>query len=145
MTTEELDKIIAGPELNRLIGEKVFHYDVYHYDKDVAENCYYMLVGEQLEKLAPFDPTQRGGGGERKNEAEAWADCPNFSGNLIAAFTLVEQLAHENAITIYALHCTPTINHDWMVFINDITAYGDTLPIAICRAVYGLLKEQENC
>ncbi|MDH6427246.1 MULTISPECIES: hypothetical protein [unclassified Paenibacillus] len=46
-------------------------YTIYHYDKDVAERCYFELT-------APDGYPEIVFGGERKTELEAWADVPNY-------------------------------------------------------------------
>ncbi|OKP91395.1 hypothetical protein [Paenibacillus sp. P32E] len=60
-------KEMTNPELNRALAE-LMGYSIYHYDKDVEENCYYMLV----------DPTGDYQQLDRKTEAEAWADAPDY-------------------------------------------------------------------
>lgn len=54
---------------------KLLGYTVYHYDKDYAKNCYFMLMD------AEFDPvvTSSFRAGERKTEDEAWSDAPGFT------------------------------------------------------------------
>lgn len=94
LNTEEGEK-----QFNRFIGEQLGFY-VYHYDKDVEPNCYYMLwtpdsanwVGhdgryahEHLREPLGWHV------GERKTEAEAWDDMPNWTGNDRTALTLSDE------------------------------------------------------
>ena len=51
---------------------KALGYSVYHYDKDVAERCYCMLMDAEFEPVMFI-------GGERKTEAEAWDDVHDYS------------------------------------------------------------------
>ncbi len=62
-------------EINRLVAERVMGWSIYHYDKDIAANCYYILVDTELNPVAAFDGWHTG---ERKTEAEAWADAPAY-------------------------------------------------------------------
>lgn len=80
MTTTEIPE--PGPARNKAIGETWLNYTVYHYDKDVPERCYFLLVDGEFDQVAPF---AHWGSGERKTKEEAWADCPNFSGDIAAA------------------------------------------------------------
>ena len=75
--------------MNRELDIECAHalgYTVYHYDKDYAENCYYMLMD------AAFDPVVPMFKGARKTEAEAWADVPRFSDDLTAAGLLEDAI-----------------------------------------------------
>lgn len=71
-------------DLNRQIAERLGWW-VYHYDKDYRENCYYQLVNESFVPVvyAPNYYT-----GQRRTEAEAWADVPDFAGDREASLTL---------------------------------------------------------
>lgn len=70
---------MSNRRLDYLAGERLLGYTIYHYDKDVAERCYYMLMD------ANFDPVYDLFKGERKTEAEAWEDCPYFGSDWGAA------------------------------------------------------------
>ncbi|WP_340398006.1 hypothetical protein NST50_14010 [Paenibacillus sp. FSL E2-0202] len=61
-------------QLNRALAE-LKGYTVYHYDKDVPERCYYLLV----------DPTGDYSTIERPTEAIAWLDAPWFTGDPAAS------------------------------------------------------------
>lgn len=59
-------------------------YHIYHYDKDVAERCYYQL----------WEPDGAIGGlypdNEYKTEVEAWQDVPKWDSDLNLALMLLE-------------------------------------------------------
>jgi hypothetical protein len=80
----------AGRELDRLIGEKIFGYSIYHYDKDYREHCYYLLWdihGDAVNQSVPLSEA------ERKTEAECWEhDCPHFSTDMTAAWQVFIKL-----------------------------------------------------
>ncbi|MBY3623788.1 hypothetical protein HGO21_30190 [Acinetobacter sp. CUI P1] len=61
---------MTDQQLNRALAE-LMGYTVYHYDKDVPERCYYMLV----------DPTGDYSTIERPTEEIAWLDAPWFTGD----------------------------------------------------------------
>lgn len=82
-----VDEMPAGREMDRIIGEKLFGYWVYHYDKDFAENCYCCLMDGSGD--AVVDGLHDG---ERKTEEEAWGDCPEFSAEIAAAWEVVKKL-----------------------------------------------------
>ncbi|MEK5415223.1 hypothetical protein [Paenibacillus sp. FSL L8-0708] len=65
LTDQQLNRALA-----ELMGYTIYHYD-YHYDKDVAERCYFELT-------APDGYPEIVFGGERNTELEAWADVPNY-------------------------------------------------------------------
>ena len=72
-------------EIDRLVAEHVMGYSVYHYDKDYAKNCYYMLMDGEF---SPFLVNE----GERQTETEAWDDAPMFSQDIAAAWMVVEKM-----------------------------------------------------
>jgi hypothetical protein len=77
-------------QIDRLIAEHVMGLRIYHYDKDIAERCYYMLVDENWDYAG--DDFGRHAG-ERETEAEAWEkDCPHYSTDISAAWRVVEKL-----------------------------------------------------
>lgn len=69
-------------EIGKLLG-----YTVYHYDKDVGERCYYMLMTPDFEPVADLWHE-----GQRKTEAEAWNDLPRFSSDGNAMLLLNDML-----------------------------------------------------
>ena len=69
-------------EIGKLLG-----YTVYHYDKDVGESCYYMLMTPDFEPVADLWHE-----GQRKTEAEAWNDMPQFSSDGNAMLLLNDML-----------------------------------------------------
>lgn len=85
--------MMTDDELNRLVAERVMGWSIYHYDKDYASNCYYMLTDADGDPVAPFAGLHTG---ERKTEAEAWADVPAYCTNPAAWGALLDWLAGEN-------------------------------------------------
>lgn len=79
--------------LNRAIAERL-GYSVYHYDK--GYNDYYMLMDPSWNPAwesftgIRFSEVSKAGirAGERKTEAEAWLDAPDWTGDLELALTL---------------------------------------------------------
>jgi hypothetical protein len=83
--------MVAPMDLNRQIAEKL-GYHVYHYDKDIPERCYYMLMDPDGDPAwANLNFNEIGPrAGERKTEDEAWRDCPNWKGDLSLAIELLD-------------------------------------------------------
>lgn len=79
----------AGRELDVLVAEKVMRLTVYHYDKDYPENNYYCLIDSDFNPVLLYEKHR----GERKTEAEAWNDIPNYSTNISEAWKVVEKIA----------------------------------------------------
>lgn len=77
--------MLTDEQINRKIAELKGYY-VYHYDKDIEENCFYQLWDEEgcpvIWKIYE---------GHRKTEEEAWKDVPNWAGDLNLAIELVEK------------------------------------------------------
>lgn len=85
-------------EFERQMAQELGYY-IYHYDKDVAPNCYYMLMlpdgGDGVViryfRLSQFaDETFGIATGERQTEEEAWGDVPRWLDDREAAMLLVE-------------------------------------------------------
>jgi hypothetical protein len=85
MTREEIIAMEPGRKLDTLVAEKVMGLTVYHYDKDVEENCYYMLMDTEGFPFEPF-------GGEKETEEEAWLSCFYYSTDISAAWEVVEKI-----------------------------------------------------
>lgn len=89
--------MLSDDELNIKVAKRL-GYSVYHYDKDYPNQCFYMLMDSNYEPVADMEwkrfteeyKTRRLHTGERKTEAEAWKDAPQFSTDLNAAFTLLD-------------------------------------------------------
>lgn len=62
---------------------KMLGYSIYHYDKDHPEHCYYMLWDAEGQPVVPIYPEN-----QRKTEAEAWQDAPNWPEDIALALTL---------------------------------------------------------
>jgi hypothetical protein len=129
-------KIPAGSELNKLVAVVVMEYTVYHYDKDYAENCYYMLMDEGFNPVVPM--VNRAG--ERKTEAEAWADAPDFS----ADWNLIKPIAEKLRGEKWELKTNMSMDGYGATFVCDwytgaisnlfFTSYADDLAHAVCLA-----------
>jgi hypothetical protein len=108
LDTIDLESREAPAQINRAIADlKGFH--VYHYDKDHEANCYYQLwdglgnpVWESYTGSRYGEEIKRGWhAGERKTEAEAWADVHDWAGDEQRALSLIERY-HD-----FALVCRP--------------------------------------
>jgi hypothetical protein len=129
MTKEEILKMYSGRELDILIA-KVMGYSVYHYDKDHPDNCYYMLVDEHFDQVAPYEGWRSG---ERKTEELAWEDCPEFSSDVSLAMELVEHLRRKGFG--FSLRMDNIIWAElYGLGLGYFTCVGYTVPEAICKA-----------
>jgi len=90
MTRDEILAMKPGRELTKLVAIHVMKYQIYHYDKDRKENCYYMLVDEEGNAVTDEIGLHAG---ERKTEEEAWDDCPKFSEDITAAWEAEAKIA----------------------------------------------------
>jgi hypothetical protein len=125
----EIEKMTAD-EL-RLAIAKAKGWQIYHYDKDIAENCYYLLVDNDFDAVIPFN--------YHKTEAECWEkDCPTWPTSIPDAWELVEEMGHLCwTVTIENLPSKPqeVVCRVFKPYIaGRINAYADTVPLAICRA-----------
>ena len=126
--------------IDRLVAEHVMGLRIYHYDKDHADSCYYMLVDENCDYAG--DDFGRHAG-ERDSEADAWEkDCPYYSSEISAAWEVVEKLTdgHRRAVEVGNGHSSW-----WWCNVSrpepdshgcthyDLTK-ADTAPLAICLA-----------
>lgn len=128
----------AGPDLDRIIGEKL-GYLIYHYDKDVRERCFYMLMAPDGSFPAQEETSEIGEhgihAGERKTEAEAWEDLPHFSTDANVALNLVDEV--EFNLTNYNNDAARLYTGEfglWEAVVESYYAMGDTPALAICRA-----------
>ena len=134
-----IDEMPAGREMDKAIGQYIFKYWVDHYDKDCAENCYYCLIDGSGDAVIP------GFYGERKSEEEAWADCPEFSTDIAAAWEVVEKMGN------YLFACGRNDEGMWEACFFPVNsgigklneAHGDTAPLAISRAALKALGVTE--
>jgi hypothetical protein len=76
-----------GRELDAALA-KALGYTVYHYDKDVAVRCYYQLWNGNDDVVKWMNYRES----ERKTEAEAWDDVPEFSTDLNSMHAVEEQI-----------------------------------------------------
>lgn len=81
-------------------------YTVYHYDKDYAENCYYMLMDAQ------FNPVVSMFKGARQTEAEAWGDAPMFSADPEAAHLLEDEIERRDLQRSYIVALLSGVGSD---------------------------------
>jgi hypothetical protein len=129
-------KIPAGPELNALVATVVMGYTVYHYDKDHAANCYYMLMDVEFNPIV----WMKDRAGERTTEAEAWADSPDFSHDWNAIRLIVDKLRADK----FELKTNMSMDGYGATFLRDwytgaistlhVTSYSDDLAHAVCLA-----------
>lgn len=84
-TAEQVMGMESGRELDRLVAEHVMQFTIYHYDKDIEENCYFMLMDSKGYSVELF-------GGERETEDEAWLDSPYYSTDIAAAWEVLEKM-----------------------------------------------------
>ena len=148
--TQEQDyaTMAAGPEMDRLIGARLFGYWVYKYDKGYAP--YWQLLDPELNPVALYDANTSMRDTERASEAEAWEDCPEFSG--VNWWSVVEHLAARNwtlnlqwkgADREYANTAEVSLTR-WDGRLPETAhAVGDTAPLAICRAALATLLYQD--
>lgn len=90
------DEVIAkwnsmgSRERDAWVATDVMCWSVYHFDKDVPERCYYMLVNESFDSVV----NEVGwNAGERKTEEEVWEDCPHFTTDISAAWEVIDKLS----------------------------------------------------
>lgn len=87
---------MSEAERNAVVAEKVMGWHVYHYDKDIPECCYYMLMDEK------FDPVVDEVGwnaGARETEQEAWNDNKSWTTDISAAWEVIEALTAQGLYT----------------------------------------------
>lgn len=142
-TREQVLGMVAGRELDKLIGQHIMRYRLYHYDKDIEENCYIMLVDEDFDSVLNL-----GYVGERDTEEEAWDDCPHFSTDIAAAWEVVEKMRLESwGVTITSWGHDETMGEDpWLVTFGfqrgPCNFMSLSFPEAACKAaLLSLLKE----
>lgn len=131
--TVKIDKMQAGREMDKLIGEKLFGYWIDHYDKDyVGENYYMLMDGAGDSIVSGWDD------GKRESEEEAWNDCPKFSTDILAAWEVMERITEKH--WKFKLRRLP--GKDYMAYFQNLlrfpieceSAPSGTAPLAICRA-----------
>jgi len=130
MTRDEIQAMEASPELDKLVGEKIFGYSIYHYDKDVPERCYYMLTDDKGDPVTPYEGWHTG---ERKTEEEAWGDCPNYSEDIGAAWEVVEKLKEKYAVAVVS-YKSSVLCKIQAPDSDSFDADSKTAPEAICKA-----------
>lgn len=144
MTREEIEQMPAGRELDRLIAEKVLGLSVYHYDKDHADNCYFMLMDTEGD---PVLFTGRHRDAERKTEAAAWGDCPAYSTDIAAAWEVLMEMKDRRrryATSRHGFAMSEALierpEGEWVTVFKcqiggrENRGYEDTAPLAICKA-----------
>ena len=122
-----IDEMPAGREMDKAIGQHIFKYWVDHYDKDYAENCYYCLMDGSGDAVIPGLHE-----GERRTEEEAWADCPEFSTDIAAAWEVLNKFTHKEPCINYLNDLWNPVG--WHCHIDGHHTEGcDTAPLVICR------------
>jgi hypothetical protein len=130
--------------LDKDVAEKVMGYTIYHYDKDVEERCYYMLMDENFDPIANDIPWSLHNG-ERKTEEEAWSDCPKFSSDISAAWNVVEKVLSDeqykwsfgmeySSVIDWVVDFTPRVNHPKAREYPAFQVVASTPSEAICKA-----------
>jgi hypothetical protein len=99
MTTADLQ---PGPELDRLVAEKVMGWTLYHYDKDVAANCYYCLFDADGDAVV-FSPRPGVYVTEFKTAEEAYARFAP-STNIAHAWEAAEKLKELGVLLLVFPH-----------------------------------------
>lgn len=90
---------LTGRDLDRAVGERLCGYTVYRYDKDYEANCYYCLMNADFTRVH-----HNHWEAQRKTEAQAWEDCPPFSGEIASAWALAEHLREQGwLVTLKAI------------------------------------------
>lgn len=130
MTRDEILAMKPGKELNKMVGEKVMEYLIYHYDKDVPDNCYYMLMDEHFDLVAGYEGIHIG---ERKTEELAWDDCPKFSEDISAAWEVVEKMKEKYAVAVVSFK-SAVLCKIQAPESDSFDADCKTEPEAICKA-----------
>ena len=122
-----IDEMPAGREMDKAIGQHIFKYWVDHYDKDYAENCYYCLMDGSGDAVIPGLHE-----GERRTEEEAWADCPEFSTDIAAAWEVLNKFTHKEPCINYLNDLWNPVG--WHCHIDGHHTEGcDTAQLVICR------------
>lgn len=123
--------------LSRQVAEKLGFY-IYHYNKDRAENCYYLLSAQSE---GDYDTHFV----HRKTEAEAWLDVPQFDSDIRLAMALLDgrtwDMGHSMFRRTYSCSIVPAFATS--EYPNNFTAEADTLEVAICKAFLQLDLDKE--
>lgn len=138
LSREQILAMEPGRELDKLVAIHVMGYSMYHYDKDVEENCYYMLVDDELDPVAEWE-SYNIRQGERKSEEEAWRDCPKYSESISSAWEVVGKMRKTHWVDISGglkleLVSPYTCQIGTYGVPGSLYAEGDTAPEAICKA-----------
>jgi hypothetical protein len=150
--TKEQIEAMTPEQLKRAVATDVMGLSIYHYDKDVESRCFYMLWDEHCDPVARFDGMTTG---ERKTEELAWADCPDYIGNVTAAWLVMDAIKEKHDhIGLYYSQC---MDDRWTFAINDIVDGEDGMPDmnealfeastaseAICKAALLAVKDEEK-
>lgn len=135
MPREQIEQLPAGRELDALIALQVMGFTMYHYDKDVAEMCYFTLLDTEGDAVV-FRAHYRDG--EHATEAQAWADCPAFSTDIAAAWRVFELFEWSLARGVFRGVPYYAIQEAGEELSLDEPArhypQAHTAPLAICRA-----------
>lgn len=122
MTPEEIDKLEAGRELDALVAEKVMGWRwVHHMDRTFIQSPE-QVARYKLEYLLPI--------GSVRDITPAHAGLLKYSTSISAAWEIVTKLK---------IGLLPnTCDDNWGAFVVPLTpegySYGNTAPLAICRA-----------
>ena len=135
MTREEVLAMEPGKELDKLVAIHVMGWSIYHYDKDVEERCYYMLVDSGLDPVADDEPWTWHNG-ERKTEAEAWEDNLPWSTDKTSAWVVLEKSETFQLSKLPDGDLRIKYGGQYQCFINTNKncGYGASASEAICKA-----------
>lgn len=124
MTPRERDTALA----------QALGYTIYHYDKDYRENCYYMLMDPN------GDPVIAGRSGERKTEAGAWDDAPNFTTDYDDCRLVEDEIEHRNLQDRYAEALFCLVNDKALFTVVEWWNLIRATPEERCRAALEVLS-----
>lgn len=106
---------MSDSELNELSAVKVMGYTMYHYNKDIEENCYYLLMNG----LDAVNPLSHG----YNTEEEAWRDW-NPTSDMNDAMELETKIINERA-------------NGRLIYIWYIDLLGKVVGIENVKEIYG--------
>lgn len=102
------------PRERDVLVAQALGYTIYHYDKDVRANCYYMLMDPD------FSPVLDGRMGERRFETVAWDDAPPFTTDYNACQLVKQGIARRGLIEKYQDALIDILSLDMQVFNSAI-------------------------
>ena len=140
----EIDNMAAGPEMDRLIAERVLGYHIYHYTKGRPE--YWTVLDADGDIAEPFSGFRCS---EHPSEASAWAALPQYSTDIAAAFEVAEKVGLFDAEGAEGELCKVVRDEGqvWYLSCYDTactsspSSEAPTPALAICRAALNVAME----